>query len=68
MLLDLVSSRVLQGELDLGPNGVHGRESLMAAMGAIKCKYGPGMLHLASSGIDDNRRLWSMRQAPPVSD
>jgi DNA polymerase V len=63
MLLYRVSSRDCQGELDLEPGGGHGREALMASMDAINHRYGRDTLHLASSGIDDHRRLWGMRQA-----
>ena len=62
MLLDLISNRVHQGELDLEPSGEHEREKLMQAMDAINHKYGLGTLHLASSGFDDRSRLWGMRQ------
>ena len=62
MLLDLVSSRVHQGELDLEPGGGHEREKLMLAMDAINDKYGRGTLHLASSGFNDSSRQWGMRQ------
>ena len=62
MLLDLISSCVHQGELDLEPGGGHEREKLMMAMDAINHRYGLGTLHLASSGFDDRRRLWGMRQ------
>ena len=62
MLLDLVSSSVHQGELDLEPDDGHEREKLMVAMDAINHKHGRGTLHLASSGIDDRSRLWGMRQ------
>lgn len=62
MLLDLISSRVHQSELDLEPDGGHEREKLMLAMDAINHKYGLGTLHLASSGFDDRSREWGMRQ------
>lgn len=62
MLLDLISSRVHQGELDLEPGSGHGHEKLMLAMDAINHKYGSGTLHLASSGIDDRSRQWGIRQ------
>ena len=62
MLLDLISSGVHQGELDLEPGGGHEREKLMQAMDAINHKYGLGTLHLASSGINDRTRMWGMRQ------
>ena len=62
MLLDLVSSSVHQGELDLEPDDGHEREKLMVAMDAINHKHGRGTLHLASSGIDDRSRQWGMRQ------
>ena len=62
MLLDLMSSRFHQGELDLEPGGGHEREKLTMAMDAINHKYGLGTLHLASSGIDDRSRQWGMRQ------
>jgi len=62
MLLDLVSSSVHQGELDLEPGRGQEREKLMMTMDAINGKYGSGTLHLASSGINDQSRQWGMRQ------
>ena len=69
MLLDLVSSRIQQGELDLEPGDIGigisdrpERASLMAAMDGVNHRYGRGTLQLASSGIDDGRRVWGMRQ------
>lgn len=34
----------------------------MAAMDSVNARYGKGTLHIASSGIDDERRQWGMRQ------
>ncbi|MCU1533452.1 MAG: polymerase subunit UmuC [Arthrobacter sp.] len=34
----------------------------MATMDALNGKYGKGMVHLASCGIDDRTRLWGKRQ------
>ena len=63
MLLDLVCRSVHQGELALEPCGGQEREHLMTAMDAINHRHGAGTLYLASSGIDDHRRLWGIRQA-----
>jgi hypothetical protein len=51
-----------QGELDLEPEVTGERSKLMATIDALSTKYGKGMARLASSGIDDHRRLWGMRQ------
>ena len=62
MLLDLVPGSLYQGELDLEPEATSERARLMATMDALNEKYGKGMVRLASSGINDHRRLWGMRQ------
>ena len=65
MLLDLVPGNIHQGELDLGADDVddtHDRKRLMTAMDTLNGRFGKGTLHVASSGLDDHRRLWGMRQ------
>ena len=62
MLLDLVPGSLFQGELDLEPESSSDRTRLMATMDALNEKYGKGMVHVASSGIDDRTRKWGMRR------
>jgi DNA polymerase V len=62
MLLDLVPGNIQQGELDLEADDTHDRSRLMSAMDTLNGRFGKGTLHVASSGLDDHRRLWGMRQ------
>ena len=62
MLLDLVPGSLYQGELDLEPAFRDERATLMSTIDALNGKYGKGTVHLASTGIDDSTRVWSMRQ------
>jgi DNA polymerase V len=48
--------------LDLEPEATSERARLMAMIDALNAKYGKGMVHLASSGIDGRTRQWGMRQ------
>jgi DNA polymerase V len=38
------------------------RTLLMSAVDEVNRRFGRGALHLASAGVDGERRLWSMRQ------
>jgi DNA polymerase V len=56
-----------QGELDFGakpePGSVPaGRIQLMRAMDGLNARYGQGMVRMASTGYNDYRREWGMRQ------
>lgn len=63
MLLDLAPASRMQGEVDLGDDAGSARPAnLMAAMDKINARYGKGTVHPGSTGIDDQRRTWRMRQ------
>ena len=63
MLLDLQTSNVVQGELDLDA-GLSERNDLMIAMDSLNSKYGRNTVSLASSGVGhkSGSRAWAMRQ------
>lgn len=67
MLLDLCSSAVQQGELALeafddrdAPEAERSR--LMHAMDTLNGRFGKGTVHVASTAIGPETRLWQMRQ------
>ena len=62
MLLDLVPDHVHQGELDLADDDTKDRSRLMSAMDCLNNRFGRGTVHVASTGLDDHRREWGMRQ------
>src|SRR5690606_40302066 len=62
MLLDLVPDTLQQGELDLEDEGGRDRTRLMSAMDCLNDRFGKGTVHVASTGLDDHRREWGMRQ------
>ena len=66
MLLDLQPDTVLQHELDLEPQAETGqqrdRSRLMSTLDQVNTRYGRGTVLLASSGLQGERRSWSMRQ------
>jgi len=62
MLLDLVDECCEQWELDLEPEDLKDRTSLMQALDVLNGRYGKGTVHMASAGVDDARRAWGMRQ------
>lgn len=66
MLLDLQSDLNHQGELDLRDGGTvdlaEDKTRLMTALDAINQRYGKGTLKIGSSGLDGDRRVWSMKQ------
>ena len=62
MLLELQTSTVLQGELELQADSAPGTSSLMTAMDALNHRYGQGTVQLASAGLQGKDRTWSMRQ------
>lgn len=64
MLLDLAPDSRVQGELDLddGEDATAERGKLMRVMDGLNGRYGKGTVHVASSGLDDYRREWGMRQ------
>ena len=64
-LLDQVPGNIHQGELDLETANGHDANDhtrLMTAMDTLNGRFGKGTLHVASSGLDDHRRQWGMRQ------
>ena len=63
MLLDLTPASRLQHELALEDDAADPtRARLMAAMDTLNGRYGKGTVHTASTGINDTRREWAMRQ------
>jgi DNA polymerase V len=62
MLLDLQSDSVVQQELDLEPEDCADRSNLMRTLDRVNRRYGRGTMHLASAGLDGDKRTWSMRQ------
>ncbi|MBV5295445.1 MAG: Y-family DNA polymerase [Curvibacter lanceolatus] len=62
MLLDLVDETCEQWELDLDIDDHNDRTRLMEALDVLNGRYGKGTVHMASSGVDDARRSWGMRQ------
>ena len=62
MLLDLVDETCEQWELDLDIEEHKDRARLMEALDVLNGRYGKGTVHMASSGVDDARRSWGMRQ------
>jgi DNA polymerase V len=62
MLLELQANTVLQGELELQAESRGETGGLMTALDALNQRYGPGTVQLASAGLQDKERTWSMRQ------
>jgi DNA polymerase V len=66
MLMDLQPDSIRQGELELGDeeslDDMTEKTRLMSALDAINQRYGKGTMKMASSGLDGDRRVWSMRQ------
>jgi DNA polymerase V len=66
MLMDLQPDCIRQGELELGDEesleDMAENMRLMSALDAINQRYGKGTMKMASSGLDGDRRVWSMRQ------
>lgn len=62
MLLDLMPDTLQQGELDLNETTLKDTSRLMAALDGLNGRFGKGTVHVASSGLDDRRRVWGMRQ------
>lgn len=62
MLLDLVPAAMQQHELQLEDDDAPTRARLMTAMDALNGRYGKGTVHVASTGLDNDTRQWSMRQ------
>ena len=66
MLLSLQDARVGQSELDLEDEGDAARDAaaprLMQALDALNTRYGRSAVLLASAGLGDEQRAWSMRQ------
>jgi DNA polymerase V len=62
MLLELQDGAYEQFELDLENDRSCDRSKLMIAMDAVNQRFGKGALHVASSGMAGDKRVWSMRQ------
>jgi DNA polymerase V len=62
MLLDLQSSSVHQGELDLEPEPEADKSRLMTAMDTLNSRFGKGTVHVASAGFAGPLRAWGMKQ------
>jgi DNA polymerase V len=62
MLLDLAPASLQQRELDLEGDDAPERTRLMDAMDTLNGRYGKGTVHVASTGNDDHRRQWGMKQ------
>ena len=62
MLLELQSTQVHQHELDLEEDSPADKGRLMSAVDQVNRRYGRGTVMLASSGLTDKSRLWSMKQ------
>ena len=68
MLLELHRADNVQGELDFTAGGAalngasHGAPALMSAIDGLNDRYGRGTVQLASAGVTDARRAWSMKQ------
>lgn len=62
MLLDLQHEGQQQCELDLEGDSQKDRSTLMTALDRLNQRYGKGTLHMASAGVEGNKRVWSMKQ------
>lgn len=63
MLMELQSASVqLQAELDLEGDEGRDRGALMVTLDGLNQRYGKGAVHMASAGLDGNKRVWSMKQ------
>ena len=66
MLMDLQPDHMQQAELDLedgdAEDGVEARTRLMSTLDAINDRYGKGTMAMASTGLDGDHRVWTMRQ------
>lgn len=62
MLLELQDGAYEQFELDLENDTSCDRSKLMIAMDAVNQRFGKGALHVASSGMAGDKRVWSMKQ------
>jgi DNA polymerase V len=62
MLLDIMPAAVRQGELDFGEADSLGEAKLMATMDALNQRFGRGAVGIASAGLSQSRRKWTMKQ------
>ena len=60
--MELQSAAVQQTELDLEDDEGRERGALMVAMDGLNQRYGKGSVHMASAGLDGDKRVWSMKQ------
>ena len=62
MLMDLQPDSVVQGELALEDDAVQSTSSLMTALDGLNLRFGKGTVQMASAGLADEQRIWSMKQ------
>ena len=62
MLLDIGPKTVLQGEFDFGDGDIQGKAHLMATMDSLNKRFGRGAICVASAGLPQSNRLWTMKQ------
>ena len=62
MLLELQSNSVQQHELALEDDELVERSQLMDTLDGLNLRYGRGTVLMASAGLADDRRTWSMKQ------
>ena len=63
MLMELqAASRDLKGGLGLEEEDCRDRGAPMVTLDGLNRHYGKGSVHMASAGLDGNKRAWSMKQ------
>jgi DNA polymerase V len=63
MLMELQSDSVqLQSELDLEGDVGRDRGRLMSTLDELNLRYGKGSVLMASAGLEESKRVWSMKQ------
>lgn len=62
MLLDVLPATAQQGELDFGGIDSPSKNALMATLDTLNARFGRGTLCIASAGIANSDRAWTMKQ------